>query len=182
MSEKTVRKIKKYPNRRIYDTRDSKYITIHDVRDMVVEGEEFLIVDAKTDEDITRSVLLQIIIEQESETNPLFTSDNLRNFIRYYGASQQQGFSDFINQSLNFFQQQQDQFRSNVSEMIEQSPVKVWSDISKQNMEMWQQMQGAFFGGAGSGNGSSTKQRASSASRSKTAGTKKKQKKKKKKA
>ena len=164
MSEETVRIIKKYPNRRIYDTQDSKYITIHDVRDMVVEGEEFLIVDAKTDEDITRSVLLQIIIEQESETNPLFTSDNLRNFIRYYGASQQQGFSDFINQSLNFFQQQQDQFRSNVSEMIEQSPVKVWSDISKQNMDMWQQMQGAFFGGTSA----STKSKSGSTSASKT--------------
>ena len=141
-----VRVIKKYPNRRIYDTQDSKYITINDVRDMVVQGVEFKIIDAKTKKDITRSVLLQIIIEQESETNPLFTTDNLQNFIRYYGANHQKGFSEFINQSLTFFQEQQNQFNSSVTEMMEQSPVKVFTDISKQNIEMWQQMQNAMFG------------------------------------
>ena len=146
MSENNLRIIKKYPNRRIYDTQDSKYITINDVRDMVVDGVEFKIVDAKSGDDITRSVLLQIIIEQESETNPLFSTDNLQNFIRYYGENQQQAFSDFINQSVSFFQQQQQQFQSNMEEMLEQNPVKVWSDISKKNLEMWQQMQGAFFG------------------------------------
>ncbi len=146
MNEDTVRIIKKYPNRRIYDTQDSKYITISDVRNMIIEGIEFKIIDAKSKQDITRSVLLQIIIEQESETNPLFTTENLQNFIRYYGKNQQQGFSDFIGQSLSFFQQQQDQFQSNMTEMIDQSPVKVWSDISKQNMELWQQMQSALFG------------------------------------
>jgi polyhydroxyalkanoate synthesis repressor PhaR len=146
MSEDTVRTIKKYPNRRIYDTQDSKYITVSDVRDMVVAGTEFKIIDAKTKKDITRSVLLQIIIEQESETNPLFSTDNLQNFIRYYGENQQHGFSDFINQSLSFFQNQQDQFSSSMSEMMENNPVKAWSEISKQNVEMWQQMQGAIFG------------------------------------
>jgi len=150
MSEDTVRIIKKYPNRRIYDTHDSKYITVTDVRDMIVAGTEFKIIDAKTKEDITRSVLLQIIIEQESETNPLFSTENLQNFIRYYGKDQQQGFSDFISQSLTFFQQQQNQFRSSMTEMIDNNPVKVWSNISKQNMEMWQQMQSAVFGGAAS--------------------------------
>ena len=146
MTEETVRTIKKYPNRRIYDTQDSKYITVSDVRDMVVAGTNFKIIDAKTKKDITRSVLLQIIIEQESETNPLFSTDNLQNFIRYYGENQQHGFSDFINQSLSFFQNQQDQFSSSVSEMIDHSPVKAWSEISRKNMEMWQQMQGAIFG------------------------------------
>ena len=107
MTEENIRIIKKYPNRRIYDTHDSKYITITDVRDMVVEGIEFKIIDAKSKKDITRNVLLQIIIEQESENNPLFSTDNLQNFIRYYGANQQKGFSEFMNQSLAFFQQQQ---------------------------------------------------------------------------
>ena len=141
-----IRVIKKYPNRRIYDTQDSKYITVNDVRDMVVQGVEFKIIDAKTKKDITRSVLLQIIIEQESETNPLFTTDNLQNFIRYYGASHQKGFSEFITQSLSFFQEQQNQFNTSMSEMMEQTPVKMLTDISKQNMEMWQQMQNAMFG------------------------------------
>lgn len=146
MSDDSVRTIKKYPNRRIYDTHDSKYITINDVRDMVVNGIEFKVIDTQSKKDITRSILLQIIIDQESESDPLFSTDNLQNFIRYYGENQQQGFSDFINQSLSFFQQQQEQFQSNMSDIMENNPVKVWSDISKQNMEMWQQMQGAFFG------------------------------------
>lgn len=146
MNDKSVRTIKKYPNRRIYDTHDSKYITINDVRDMVVNGIEFKVIDTQSKKDITRSILLQIIIDQESESDPLFSTDNLQNFIRYYGENQQQGFSDFINQSLAFFQQQQEQFQSNMSDIMENNPVKIWSDISKQNMEMWQQMQGAFFG------------------------------------
>jgi len=146
MSDESTRIIKKYPNRRIYDTHDSKYITLMDVRDMVVEGLDFKIVDAKSGDDLTRNVLLQIIIEQESAHNPLFTTDNLQNFIRYYGAGQQQGFSEFMNQSVAFFKQQQEQFSSSVSEMMEQNPVKVIADISQQNMEMWQNMQNAFFG------------------------------------
>ena len=146
MSDEPTRIIKKYPNRRIYDTQDSKYITLMDVRDMVVEGLDFKIVDAKSGDDLTRNVLLQIIIEQESANNPLFTTDNLQNFIRYYGAGQQQGFSEFMNQSVAFFKQQQEQFSSSVSEMMEQNPVKVIADISQQNMEMWQNMQNAFFG------------------------------------
>ena len=147
MSDEAIRIIKKYPNRRIYDTKESKYITLMDVRDMVVAGESFKILDAKTEEDLTRSVLLQIIIEQESDTDPLFSTDNLQNFIRYYGESQRQGFSDFINQSMTFFQEQQAQFQNSMSEIMEQNPVKMWNDISKRNMEMWQNMQGAWFGG-----------------------------------
>ncbi|MGI9319762.1 MAG: polyhydroxyalkanoate synthesis repressor PhaR [bacterium] len=146
MTDESIRTIKKYPNRRIYDTHDSKYITINDVRDMVVNGIVFKVIDTQSKKDITRSILLQIIIDQESESDPLFSTDNLQNFIRYYGENHQQGFSDFINQSLSFFQNQQEQFQSNMSDIMENNPVKVWSDISKQNMEMWQQMQGAFFG------------------------------------
>lgn len=147
MSQDDVRIIKKYPNRRIYDTQESKYITLDAVRDMVVKGVEFKVIDTQSKKDITRSILLQIIIEQESDTNPLFSTDNLQNFIRYYGANQGQGFSDFLNQSLDFFQQQQEQIQDQMNEMMERSPVKMWNDISRRNMEMWQDMQGAFFGG-----------------------------------
>ena len=148
MSQDDVRIIKKYPNRRIYDTHESKYITLDAVRDMVVKGVEFKVIDTQSKKDITRSILLQIIIEQESDTNPLFSTDNLQNFIRYYGANQGQGFSNFLNQSLDFFQQQQEQIQDQMNEMMERSPVKMWNDISRRNMEMWQDMQGAFFGGA----------------------------------
>ncbi len=145
-TEDNIRIIKKYPNRRIYDTQESRYITLGDVRDMVIEGVDFQVIDTQSKKDITRSILLQIIIEQESEADPLFSTDNLQDFIRYYGESQRQGFSDFINQSLSFFQQQQDQFQDRMSELMDQSPVRMWSDISRQNMQMWEDMQGAIFG------------------------------------
>lgn len=145
MSEKTVRTIKKYPNRRLYDTHDSKYITVSDVREMVIEGIGFKVIDTQSKGDITRTILLQIIIDQESATDPLFSSSNLQDFIRYYGANQQQGFSEFVNQSLSFFQSQQEQLRDNMQEMTGESTIKVWADISRKNMEMWQRMQGVFF-------------------------------------
>ena len=157
MTKSKPRIIKKYPNRRIYDTHDSKYITVSDVREMVVNGVDFQIIDAQSEKDITRSVLLQIIIEQDSESNPLFSTDNLQNFIRYYGENQSQGFSDFINQSLNFFQEQQDQFQTSVNDMMEGNPVKMWSDISKKNLEMWQDMQSALFGASSPGKSSEKK-------------------------
>jgi polyhydroxyalkanoate synthesis repressor PhaR len=141
-----IRTIKKYPNRRIYDTEESKYITLNNVRDMIVDGIEFKVIDTQTKKDITRSILLQIIIEQESDANPLFSTDNLQNFIRYYGENQQHGFSDFINQSLTFFQNQQEQIQSSMSEIMDTNPMKVWSDINKQNIDMWQQMQGMWLG------------------------------------
>lgn len=145
MSEKTVRTIKKYPNRRLYDTHDSKYITVSDVREMVIEGIGFKVIDTQSKGDITRTILLQIIIDQESATDPLFSSDNLQDFIRYYGANQQQGFSEFVDQSLSFFQSQQEQLRDNMHEMTGEGTIKVWADISRKNIEMWQRMQGVFF-------------------------------------
>ena len=145
MSEETARVIKKYPNRRVYDTHESKYIKIEDIRTMVVDGVLFKVIDSKTKEDVTRSVLLQIIIEQESESNPLFTSDNLKNFIKYNGQDQSAQFSEYMNQSLAFFHQQQEQFNIGMQEFMSRNPVNVFSDLSKKNTEVWTNMQNAFF-------------------------------------
>ena len=82
--EAQPRIIKKYPNRRLYDTEKSKYVTLQEIRDLVLEEILFVVIDKKTDADITRSILLQIIFDQESETNPLFSNENLERFIRYY--------------------------------------------------------------------------------------------------
>jgi polyhydroxyalkanoate synthesis repressor PhaR len=101
--EDEIRIIKKYPNRRIYDTQESKYIKVENIRDMIVEGIAFVVLDSKTGEDVTRTVLLQLIIEQESENNPLFTTENLKTFIRYYGQGPHQPFAEFMDQSLSFF-------------------------------------------------------------------------------
>lgn len=141
----TVRIIKKYPNRRVYDTHDSKYIKVSDIRDMVIAGTAFKVIDSQSKEDVTRSVLLQIIIEQEAESNPLFTSDNLQNFIRYYGNNQSEAFNQFFNQSLEFFHQQQEQFKLGMQEMMNHNPVDMFNDFNKKNTEMWQQFQKSFF-------------------------------------
>lgn len=84
-----IRLIKKYPNRRLYDTTSSTYITIGDVKNLVLSHEPFRIVDAKTGEDLTRSVLLQIILEEEACGQPLFSSELLAQIIRFYGQASQ---------------------------------------------------------------------------------------------
>jgi len=146
MAEDDIRVIKKYPNRRIYDTQTSKYIKIEDIRDFIVDGINFVVLDSKTGEDITRSVLLQLIIEQESENNPLFTTDNLKMFIRYYGQLPHQPFAEYMNQSLAFFQHQQEQLQGSFSDMMQNNPMKAFTEMSKKNMEMWQKMSEGFFG------------------------------------
>ena len=140
--EAATRIIKKYPNRRLYDTESSCYITLSEVRELVVNEVPFKVVEQKTNEDITRSILLQIILEQESETNPLFSNDNLQRFIRYYGSAPQQGFSEFIGQSLQFFHDQQLEFGKAMEGFTGQNPMSVWADMTRKNMDTWGQMMG----------------------------------------
>src|SRR5688572_32648858 len=94
-----VRVIKKYPNRRLYDTEISSYITLEEVRQLVVDGEEFEVRDAKTGEELTRSVLLQIIAEHEERGQPMFTTQLLSQVIRFYGDSLQDRKSTRLNSS-----------------------------------------------------------------------------------
>lgn len=140
--EQAIRIIKKYPNRRLYDTESSCYITLTEVRELVINEIPFKVVEQKTNEDITRSILLQIILEQESETNPLFSNDNLQRFIRYYGSAPQQGFSEFIGQSLQFFHDQQREFGKAVGGLTGQNPMSIWADMTRKNMDTWTQMLG----------------------------------------
>jgi len=148
-TEDEIRVIKKYPNRRVYDTKESKYIKVDDLRDMVIAGEPFKVIDTQSKKDVTRSILLQIILDQESESNPLFTSDNLRSFIRYSGSQQNQLFSQYLNQSVAFFQHQQDQatkqFKDAFNASASMNPMEMFSAYTKANTDMWQQMQDSFF-------------------------------------
>src|SRR6202142_4031536 len=82
-----LRLIKKYPNRRLYDTKTSSYITLTDVKELVVKLEQFQVIDAKSGEDLTRGILLQIILEEEAGGAPMFSSDVLTQFIRFYGSA-----------------------------------------------------------------------------------------------
>ena len=102
MSE-PVRLIKKYPNRRLYDTKTSAYITLGDVKDLVIKFEPFKVADAKTGEDLTRSILLQIILEEESGGVPLFTSELLSGFIRFYGSAMQGMLGKYLENNMRTF-------------------------------------------------------------------------------
>ena len=136
------RVIKKYPNRRLYDTEKSQYVTLQQIRALVLDEIPFIVIDQKSEDDITRSILLQIILEQESETNPLFSNDNLERFIRYYHAGADSGFSDYIGKSMSFFQQQQAEFSKAVSGVASQNPMSFWTDMTQNNIDSWRQMMG----------------------------------------
>ena len=146
MSDEEKRVIKKYPNRRLYDTAESKYVTLNDVRKLVLDGVSFCVIDKKSGDDITRNILLQIIIEQEDEGEPLFTTDVLEQLIGFYGNSVQGVAGDFIGQSLNMFREQQQRFQTQVREAMQNLPVPTaFSEMAKQNLDMWKQMQDSFF-------------------------------------
>ncbi|MEM7465688.1 MAG: polyhydroxyalkanoate synthesis repressor PhaR [Pseudomonadota bacterium] len=147
--EESKRIIKKYPNRRLYDTSESKYVTLSDVRELVLSGISFCVIDKKSGDDITRSILLQIIIEQEEEGEPMFSTDVLEQMIGFYGNSAQTMAGDFIQSSLKLFQQQQEKMQSQFSDALQHNPMAAaFTEVTKRNMALWQEMQSSFFGAA----------------------------------
>lgn len=141
-----MRIIKKYPNRRLYDTERSVYITLAEVHQIVRSGEEFKVVDANSGDDITRSVLVQIITEQEGGERPLFSTDMLTKFIRFYDDASQGMFGNFLEQNLAVFTEQQKRFSEQVGGMMADNPLpKMMQDMAERNMAIWQDMQKSFF-------------------------------------
>jgi len=120
MTEKTqtgpIRTIKKYPNRRLYDTHESAYITLEGVRTMVCNSDSFKVVDSRSGEDITRTILLQIICEQETGSNtPCFNNSFLTQLIRSSGDSMNVMVGEFLERSLDAFSQNQDALRQQIT-------------------------------------------------------------------
>ena len=140
--ENQVRLIKKYPNRRLYDTKTSSYITLVDVKQMVLKQEAFQAVDAKSGEDLTRQILLQIILEEESSGEPMFTSDALSQMIRSYGNAMQGMMGGYLEKNINAFQEMQ--------KSLQEQSNKLYGDGAKVPTEMWTQfmsMQGPAMQG-----------------------------------
>jgi len=108
--EAGLRVLKKYPNRRLYDTRTSSYITLADVKAMVLEGETFEVRDAKTSEDLTRSILLQIILEEETGGVPMFSTQSLAQIIRFYGHAMQGVMGEYLERNMQSFTDLQSRF------------------------------------------------------------------------
>jgi polyhydroxyalkanoate synthesis repressor PhaR len=129
----TIRLIKKYPNRRLYDTKTSTYITLVDVKQLVLGSEEFQVVDAKTNEDLTRSILLQIILEEETGGAPMFSSDILTQFIRSYGNAMHGMLRTYLERNMQLFTEVQKRMQEQ-SKQIYGEPVKFNEDLWKQFM------------------------------------------------
>lgn len=141
------RVIKKYPNRRLYDTELSKYITLEDVRRLVREGVDFVVRDSQSDEDLTRSILLQVITEQEAGGEPIFTTPVLMQIIRFYGDAVQGLAADFLQRSLLAFGKQQLLFRRQLDELVPKDAAGTVADLTEQNLALWRDMQSAMLGG-----------------------------------
>ena len=141
--------IKKYPNRRLYDTKHSTYITLFDIKGLVMTQEPFVVLDAKTGEEITRSILMQIILEEESGGHPLFTTQSLMQMIRFYGNSLQGMMSPFLEQNINQFIDLQNQYVLHCQKIGGLSSPESWLSFinNRSQNELMNPMQ--FFTNAG---------------------------------
>ena len=148
-SSMAVRVIKKYPNRRLYDTEISSYITIEDVRQLIVEGEAFEVRDAKSGEDLTRQVLLQIIAEHEQDGEPMLSTQLLSQIIRFYGDSLQGFMGSYLERSMQMFLEQQQQFRQQMSGLIGQAPWTMLNQLTERNLQAWKEFQQNLVGAMG---------------------------------
>src|SRR5436190_6357393 len=127
----SVRMIKKYPNRRLYDTANSGYITLADVKLMVLEGINFQVVDAKTNDDLTRAILLQIILDEESGGVPMFSSEMLAQMIRFYGSAQQTIMGQYIEQNVQAFLA--------IQNKLQEQAKQIYGDKMMLTPELWKQ-------------------------------------------
>jgi polyhydroxyalkanoate synthesis repressor PhaR len=143
-----VRVLKKYPNRRLYDTQSSSYITLADVKQMVLEGQPFEVRDAKDGTDLTRSILLQIILEEESGGVPMFSTETLSQIIRFYGHTLQGAMGAWFEQNMKAFAEMQGRVLGGAP-----MPPQLMGNYFEQSQALFKQMQeqaGALFPGFGS--------------------------------
>jgi polyhydroxyalkanoate synthesis repressor PhaR len=132
--------IKKYANRRLYNTGTSTYVTLEDLASMVKDGEDFLVYDAKSGDDITRSVLAQIIFEQENKAGQnLLPTTFLRQLIRFYGDSMQMVVPKYLEQAIASLTQEQEKFRKQISNSLSGTPFAPLEEQVRRNMELFQQ-------------------------------------------
>ncbi|MBO6563412.1 MAG: polyhydroxyalkanoate synthesis repressor PhaR [Pseudomonadales bacterium] len=139
-----MRAFKKYPNRRLYDIEESKYVTVEDIRKIILNGESISVVDSKTEKDLTRTVLMQIISEQEGEGHePILTNRVLEQLIRFYGDAMQSIVGRYIEQSIMTFLEHQDRYQRSVRDLTSGDPLKLMRNAMEQNMEFWNRMAGS---------------------------------------
>ncbi len=148
---KATRLIKKYPNRRLYDTETSTYITLADVKQLVLEQETFQVVDAKSQEDLTRSILLQIILEEEGGGVPMFTSPMLAHMIRFYGHAMQGMMGTYLEKNIQAFIDIQQKLKEQLGDPTRQAydakgyAPDLWNQFLAGQAPMMQSMMGSYM-------------------------------------
>ena len=143
--------IKKYPNRRLYDTETSAYITLAEVKDLVLQYKEFQVQDAKSGEDLTRAILLQIILEEESGGVPMFSTEMLANIIRYYGHAMQGLMGSYLERSIFAFHEAQKRFQEQAQSLygdLPRMPADAWAQFMSQQQKIPNVMGGYLEKGA----------------------------------
>lgn len=130
-----TRIIKKYPNRRLYDTQISSYITLQDIKELVMSYCDFKVIDAKTKEDLTRCTLMQLIAEEEANGSPILTADILQEFVRFYGDSMQAMMSRFLEHSVKLFMEKRAGLKSPLNSMLGTNQTLQMQNIAEQNLD-----------------------------------------------
>ena len=134
------RVVKKYPNRRLYDTSPSTYITLTEVKQLVMDGEDVAVRDAKTGEDLTRSILLQIILEEEAGGAPMFTEAVLANIIRFYGHAMQGFMGAYLEKNVQMFSD----FQARMAEQSHGFTPEMWTQFMNPQSPLYQGMMGQY--------------------------------------
>lgn len=144
---RNVRIIKKYPNRRLYDTEISRYITLEEVRQLVLDHVEFVVIDKRSKDDITRSILLQVIAEQEEGGDPIFQTEMLRHIIRFYGDPMQSSISRYLELSMQLFLEQQHSFGEQLRQMLgrAEQPLIALREMAEQHVPIWRSVRREFL-------------------------------------
>lgn len=140
-----TRVIKKYANRRLYDTEDSKYVTLKDIKNIIALGHDVKITDDTNGEDITRGLLLQIVSEQELGGRPILSKAVLKQLIRFYGHPMQDIMSGFLAKSVNQFMSQLENMQVQMENLMEASPFANLQEFTAKNMQAMADMQRQFF-------------------------------------
>jgi polyhydroxyalkanoate synthesis repressor PhaR len=143
--------IKKYANRRLYDTTESRYVTLDDIRQLVTDGRAFRVVDTVNGDDITRSILLQIIVEQEEKGQPMLSTRLLEQIILNYGNSLQSFVGTYLEKSMDAFVNQQQVLQEQMENMLRMAPSSVLKEMAERNMELWKGMQENMLRSFGAG-------------------------------
>jgi polyhydroxyalkanoate synthesis repressor PhaR len=136
--------IRKYANRRLYDATASRHVTLDDIRRMIGAGERIKAVDDKTGEDLTRSILLQIIASQEQFGTPVLSTQLLEAIIRFYGNPVQEMLTKYLEQSIGSLLRQQQVMQAEMAKVLD-SPLAPMADLARQNMELWAKMQASML-------------------------------------